>query len=211
MQLYTGAIDHHACWPDRRRGKIASVATLPQTSSPPNKRLTLSLSSFCDPQDWIAGTYFDHFAYGSNMSSARLQARCPSATPIVTGYVVGRQLRFHKVGRDGTAKANAFWTGNPRDLLYGIIYRCLLTDRSVLDSCESLGVGYEEVPAEVIVEGESKPRQVFLYQAYATRIQEGLPTASWYAAHVLDGAAEHRLPTGYQNELLQTITRHESC
>lgn len=149
-------------------------------------------------------SYFDHFAYGSNMSPKRLRARCPSAMPIATGYVTGRQLRFHKIGRDGTAKADAFWTGDPNDHLHGVIYRCQMTDRLSLDTCESLGVGYDEVSVEVCL-SDGGVRTVFLYQALATQIREGLPVASWYAEHVLCGAAEHRLPVPYQNGLARRL------
>ena len=142
------------------------------------------------------------------MSTSRLRARCPSAVAIATGYVLGRQLRLHKVGKDGTAKADAFWTGDPEDRLYGVIFRCLLADRAHLDLCESLGVGYQEVPADVMVDGEPEPRRVFLYQAYPGQIRQGLATASWYAAHVINGAAEHRLPPNCQKELADLIERH---
>lgn len=153
----------------------------------------------------VQHSHFDHFAYGSNLSSERLRARCPSARPLAGGYVVGRQLRFHKVGMDGTAKADAFFTGDHRDRLYGVIYRCFSSEKSVLDSCESLGVGYEEVIVDVFIDDEDKPHRTVLYQAVSGKIQPDLAVADWYAAHVIRGAAEHGFPPDYQRHLADLV------
>ncbi|TNF88372.1 MAG: gamma-glutamylcyclotransferase, partial [Gammaproteobacteria bacterium] len=39
-----------------------------------------------------------YFAYGSNMSPARLQARVPSARPLGVYRLKGHRLSFHKRG-----------------------------------------------------------------------------------------------------------------
>lgn len=46
-----------------------------------------------------------YFAYGSNMLTERLRARCPSAHPIGTGIAMGFRLNFSKRGEDGSGKA----------------------------------------------------------------------------------------------------------
>ena len=48
-----------------------------------------------------------YFAYGSNLSSARMAARVPSARVVARAQLPGHALRFHKVGRDGSAKCDA--------------------------------------------------------------------------------------------------------
>lgn len=151
---------------------------------------------------------FDHFAYGSNLSSPRLRARCPSAKPLAVGFVRGRQLRFHKVGRDGTAKADAYWTGCPDDVVWGVIYRCRLDDRAELDRCESLGVGYEESVVEVQV-GDNV-WTTFLYQAMAHRIDTSMGPADWYLAHVVAGAKEHGFPEPYRQMIDSAASHGES-
>ncbi|TWU01702.1 gamma-glutamylcyclotransferase family protein [Neorhodopirellula pilleata] len=158
-------------------------------------------------RDQCVPSHFDHFAYGSNLSSERLRARCPSATPLAWGFVIGRQLRFHKVGMDGTAKADAFFTGDPSDRIYGVIYRCWTSERTFLDACESLGVGYEEAAVDVMIDGENEPRRTFLYQAVAEKIRSDLATTDWYAAHVIRGAAEHGFPEAYQRHLADLVAR----
>lgn len=49
-----------------------------------------------------------YFAYGSNMSSARLRARVPSCRPIGIAFLPGHELRFHKRSKDGSGKCDAF-------------------------------------------------------------------------------------------------------
>ncbi|MCM2370457.1 gamma-glutamylcyclotransferase family protein [Aporhodopirellula aestuarii] len=147
--------------------------------------------------------YFDHFAYGSNMSTLRLRQRCPSAVVIAAGYVIGRRLRFHKIGQDGTSKADAHWTGDEGDLLYGVVYRCHLRDRATLDRCESLGVGYNATAVDVHLIDGSERHRVFLYEALPTMIDSSMRPAAWYVDHVLRGAAEHGLPLDYQARLRQ--------
>ena len=139
---------------------------------------------------------FHHFAYGSNLSSRRLRVRCPSATPIAVGFVRGRQLRFHKAGRDGTAKADAFWTGRTGDVVWGTIYRCCAGEQAELDRCESLGDGYERRTVEVQVDRQAW--KTYLYEAMPHRIDASLCPADWYHAHVITGAAEHALPETYR-------------
>ncbi|QEG41189.1 gamma-glutamylcyclotransferase family protein [Roseimaritima ulvae] len=139
---------------------------------------------------------FDHFAYGSNLSTSRLRARCPSARPLGVGYVVGRQLRFHKQGVDGTGKADAFYTGEHTDILWGVIYRSALEEKPILDACESLGDGYQHATVEVRL--ADRVVSTFLYQAMPHRIDAALQPADWYHQHVIDGAREHALPSDYQ-------------
>ncbi|EMI18166.1 AIG2 family protein [Rhodopirellula maiorica SM1] len=138
---------------------------------------------------------FHHFAYGSNMSTSRLRARCPSAKVKGVGFVRGRTMRFHKRGMDGTGKANAFATHDNDDILWGVVYETLLSEKVELDRCESLGVGYEHATVEVQV--ESQTITTFLYQAITDRIDDSLVPADWYHAHVINGAIEHGLPQEY--------------
>jgi gamma-glutamylcyclotransferase len=141
-------------------------------------------------------TTFDHFAYGSNLSLDRLRKRCPSADPIAIGFVRGRQLRFHKIGQDGTGKADAYWTGDDDDRIWGVVCRCLAVEKQILDRCESLGVGYEEVTVDV--HSDAGVVVTYLYQAKSDRIDADLRPAPWYHLHVASGARQHSLPLEYQ-------------
>ena len=82
-----------------------------------------------------------YFAYGSNMSVARLSKRAPSAAPIETGLLYGHKLIFHKISKDGSGKCDAFETGNPVDCLHGVLYKIDPAHRHLLDEIEMSGYG----------------------------------------------------------------------
>jgi hypothetical protein len=62
-----------------------------------------------------------YFAYGSNMSLARLQARTPSARRLGTAVLESHDLRFHKAGKDGSGKCDVVHTGGA-ECVYGVLY-----------------------------------------------------------------------------------------
>ena len=47
-----------------------------------------------------------YFAYGSNLKTARLVARVPSAAALGIGWLLDYRWRCNKRGADGSAKAN---------------------------------------------------------------------------------------------------------
>ena len=53
------------------------------------------------------------------------------------------RLEFHKVGRDGSAKCDAFETGNPDDSVIGVVFDIHTAEKNYLDQAEGLGVGYD--------------------------------------------------------------------
>jgi hypothetical protein len=141
-----------------------------------------------------------YFAYGSNMSTARLAGRAPSASPSGIGYLYGHKLAFHKISsKDGSGKCDASRTANPDDFLAGVLFRIDLSDRSSLDNHEGRGNGYEV--RNVTIETESGDDvRAFLY--YATNIDPTLRPYHWYKAHVIAGAREHGLPSEYIDLIL---------
>lgn len=139
-----------------------------------------------------------YFAYGSNMFSARLNERVPSARKVTTGSLSAHRLCFHKVGRDGSAKADMFYTGDTSDVLYGVIYQINGEDKVHLDRAESLGHGYQQ--KELVLATELGELNAFSY--YALKIAaKTLPPFDWYHALVVHGAKEHQLPLHYINEI----------
>jgi len=146
-----------------------------------------------------------YFAYGSNMSPERLQARVPSAEPLHGGYLPGHRLRFHKHSRvDGSAKCDAWHTGDPADMVYGLLYRMAAADRPLLDRCEGLGQGYN-IKHVTLFDDEGKSHKAFLY--YATDIAPQLKPYDWYREHVLRGARYAGVPGDY----LALIEAVEAC
>ena len=135
-----------------------------------------------------------YFAYGSNMSLARLRERTPSARRVATCSLDGHALRFHKSGRDGSGKCDARATGNPADVVIGALFDICPSQKPALDRAEGLGVGYDQ---KVVLVTDEHGGQVEAVTYCAIAIDELLRPYSWYKHHVLVGARESSLPDTY--------------
>lgn len=130
------------------------------------------------------------------MSLARLRSRTPSARRIDRAVLPGHQLRFHKLSlNDGSAKCDAFATGNPQDLVHGVVYELAAQDKPGLDRVEGLGHGYMEKTVRV-QRADGTAIEVFTY--IATLVDPERRPFDWYLRHVLAGARENGLPDMYQ-------------
>jgi gamma-glutamylcyclotransferase len=124
-----------------------------------------------------------YFAYGSNMSSARLVSRVPSAVKVDTGILHGHRIKFHKVGfRDGSAKCDAFATGDAKDFIAGVLYEISPDHRELLDREEGLGQGYELKAVRI---KSTSGQDVTAFTYYATKIDPTLKPFNWYKHHVI--------------------------
>ncbi len=141
------------------------------------------------------------FAYGSNMCTERIKARVASATPWTTGYVNQYRLAFHKLGKDGSAKANAVHTGCVRDRIWGVVFSMKRVERRILDDYE---FAYER--KQVVVVGNSGAVPASMYVARAEAIDGSLKPFTWYCRFVMRGAMQHCLPMDYVHQL-QMIER----
>ncbi len=133
-----------------------------------------------------------YFTYGSNMSTRRLSARVSTAKKLCTAYLPAHQLRFHKRGMDDSAKCDAHYTGNPDDLVIGVLFEIPAADKPALDRHE--GPGYESKQVTVQAE-DGAMMDAFTY--VALHIDKAMRPYHWYKEHVLTGAREHRLPDDY--------------
>lgn len=140
-----------------------------------------------------------YFAYGSNLSFARLSKRVSSAVLVTTGKLHRHRLVFHKVGRDGSAKCDVFFTGNNEDITYGAVYRIHPGHKQTLDSAEGLGNGYEIKNVTLITD----QGEITAFTYYATHIDKSIKPFHWYKHHVLMGAEEHFFPEYYLSEIEQ--------
>lgn len=136
-----------------------------------------------------------YFAYGSNMCSGRLRARV-TCSFITTAKLVGYQLRFHKVSRDGSSKCDAFRTDHQNDAIWGVVFDIPDAEKAALDRHEGRGNGYDDIM--IMVEAKDGGRmKVITYIAATDAIREGLAPYTWYKAFVEAGAREHDLPQDY--------------
>lgn len=150
-----------------------------------------------------------YFAYGSNMSFARLRARIPGATRLGVCRLPGYRLIFHKIGQDGTAKCDALATGLTEDMVYGVLYRLSCDEIAALDVFEGRGRGYKRVQVAVL---DEKNIDILAEIYLATAVDAGLKPFLWYKTHVLMGAREAGLPKEYQEEIerIETIADGDS-
>ncbi len=141
-----------------------------------------------------------YFAFGSNMWVPRIEARLDRCTLVCAAWMDGWALRFHKRGRDGSGKCDAFRTDAPRDRLRGIVYELSAAQKFRLDDIE--GSGYTSHRSRAMTScGEL---DVVLYTAVVDCIDVALRPFDWYLALVAAGAAAAGLPAAYVRDLEAT-------
>lgn len=139
-----------------------------------------------------------YFAYGSNMSTVRLQARIPHAAPVGRACWPGMELMFNKVGRDGTGKANL--VVQEKTCAWGVVFELGAADWDVLDRFEP---GYARRSCQVILDsGKLLSTQVYL----GIEPIRALPPLDVYRDHLIRGAREHGLPDDVMARI-QTLER----
>lgn len=148
---------------------------------------------------------FITFAYGSNMSTARIRDRCPSAQGLGVAELRGFELRWHKKGKDGSGKCDILRTDRPGTSVFGVLYEIANGEKANLDKAEGLGSGYDEVEIEVFPRTDRLRVKAYV----ATAIDPTLKPYSWYRAMVIAGAKEHGLPVGYIECLEATVARED--
>jgi uncharacterized protein (TIGR00369 family) len=126
-----------------------------------------------------------YFAYGSNMASARLGTRVPSARPLGAARLADFAWRCNKRGADGTAKANLIREAGAET--WGVLYELDAGALEVLDRVEG---GYQRVAVTVIRDDQSLRAHTYVSDRFA----EDESPASWYVGLVVSGAREHALP-----------------
>jgi gamma-glutamylcyclotransferase (GGCT)/AIG2-like uncharacterized protein YtfP len=119
-----------------------------------------------------------YFAYGSNMSSRRLCAenRVPSARRLCLATLPEHRLTFHKKSNDGSAKCDAYFTGDKADYVIGVLFEISQSEKRNLDRAEGLGYGYRE--EKITVMTDSGEQNAVAY--FATDIDSSLKPYDWY-------------------------------
>jgi hypothetical protein len=145
--------------------------------------------------------YLSYFAYGSNLFAPRLVQRVPSTRVHKTAVLPGYELRFHKGGADGSAKANAFFTNEKHHQVHGMLYHMVEAEKHLLDACEG---GYDCRDVEVLTDAGIV--HAFTYIAQPHLLDESLAPFHWYKAYVQQGAEQHGLLQDY----VAGISEHHS-
>jgi len=135
------------------------------------------------------------------MSSARLQARVPSAKPIGIYQLENFKLDFSMHGFDDSAKCNIL-PCTENGSVYGVLFLIDAAERIHLDKAEQLGEGYELIESSVYLHKthSDKPQHIEVNQHQpcffytALRTHNHLKPYHWYKHHVVFGAEEAGLP-----------------
>ena len=138
------------------------------------------------------------------MSLCRLRSRTPTAYTVGVFFLNQHKLKFHKIGKDGSAKCNAHFTGAEADIIEGVVFELDPDEVAELDRAEGLGNGYEKKNVKVT---DILGNTVEAFSYFATKTNDSLLPFSWYTKHVLKGAESAGLSDGYiaQIEAVQTI------
>ena len=140
---------------------------------------------------------FLYFAYGSNMLSSRLTARCPSAKVIGLGAAKYWNLEFSKKSIDGSGKATLVST-TETSRTTGVLFEVGANDLNELDRFEGAGKGYDRSD-DFSIEADNGPLSTTTYLA-SERHSDMVPY-DWYLALIVAGALEHKLDDAYTARL----------
>tara|TARA_R110002049_G_C9129764_1_gene558942 strand:+ start:90 stop:1988 length:1899 start_codon:yes stop_codon:yes gene_type:complete len=135
---------------------------------------------------------FLYFAYGSNMLTERLRARCPSAKPVGVAFAANYALEFSKKSKDASGKATL--VPQPGVQQFGALFEIDSSERTELDKAEGVGSGYQRIDNFLVTHssnGEQVPASTYL----ATEPEANLKPFDWYLALVVAGAKQQGLPS----------------
>jgi gamma-glutamylcyclotransferase len=148
-----------------------------------------------------------YFAYGSNMLTSRLQARCPSARGGRVATADNHSLSFFKRGRDGSGKGTLVPDTRVGQRVVGVVFELDERELSQLDHFEGAGAGYDRVQRfRVRTETGSGGLDAFTYIAGEGYLDPGLKPFDWYLSLVVAGAREYALPEDYVAVIARTPT-----
>ena len=136
---------------------------------------------------------FVYFAYGSNLLSARLKARTPSARVLGQAILARFELCWHKVGADATGKCDVVFTDRPGDCVHGVAWLIRRAELKHLDRVEELGSGYYACNVPIQIGRRRKLARTYR----AIPVDPELRPLDWYKRFVVEGAREHALPDSY--------------
>nr|WP_321307520.1 gamma-glutamylcyclotransferase family protein [uncultured Sphaerochaeta sp.] len=133
-----------------------------------------------------------YFAYGSNMLTERLTARCTSATPVGPGEARGYAVSYCLGSSDGSAKAGIFKA--PGQTAHGVLFLIDSEERHFLDRAEGAPDIYRRIEIEVFSNATGQPADAVTYLPHPDRLANGLHPYAWYRALCAEGARQHNLP-----------------
>jgi gamma-glutamylcyclotransferase len=145
---------------------------------------------------------FHYFAYGSNMLTERLRARCPSAVCVGIAEATNFALEFGKRSKDKSGKATLVATDGRNSYSLGVVFEINKTEQKALDKFEGFGKGYDaddSFPARLVGDGAIIHTRTYLADALVPHLRP----YDWYLALIIAGAQAHGLDRDYVTRLRQ--------
>jgi len=137
-----------------------------------------------------------YFAFGSNMSRARLVGRIGAVKVLGAARLPDHRHRFSKRGSDGTGKGNI--EPHPGGVVHGVLYGL---HAAQLDRLAEFEGGYRRRDVMVVASQGAVLAATFVALPPGT----APPPSEAYLDHYRRGIAEHGLPAAYLDELLESI------
>ena len=138
-------------------------------------------------------TRFLYFAYGSNMLTERLSARCPSAVAEGAALAPSWSVAYCHMSDDGSAKAGLVADGSAEAA--GVLFSLDEAEIAALDAFEGTRSGaYHRVDIEVARRGGDRMVRAATYVPQVAHHPPALMPYAWYRALCAGGAHVHGLP-----------------
>ena len=141
-------------------------------------RPRLAARSACGPRARYRAAVALYFAYGSNMASARLRERAPTARALGAALLPDYAWRCNKRSADGSVRANLVPASGAET--WGVLYEVQARDWEALDRAER---GCERISVEVLRDGVRGAAQTYL----SDRVADDWSPAPWYLGLVVAG------------------------
>jgi cation transport regulator ChaC len=142
----------------------------------------------------------NYFAYGSNMSRARLEERTGGVIHRGRALLAGYVHRFDHQGRDGTAKGNIAVAAD--ETVHGVLYQLSGAQEKLLAPFEG---GYKIIMVELQLLTPARTESAFTY--ISVRSSRGLSPLTSYLEHYLSGMVENDFPEAYVETIRRQATR----
>ena len=132
-----------------------------------------------------------YFAYGSNMSVAEMQWRCPGALLLETARLDAHRFVIN-------ARGVATVTPDPAGAVYGVLWQITVDHEEALDLYEGVRLGFYKKRTKGVMNLEGRQTKALIYTA--TDSTPGRPRDG-YLEEILSAAKGHGFPSSYIKEL----------
>lgn len=134
-----------------------------------------------------------YLAYGSNISSTRLQQRIGDLTSQFVIVLPGFSVVFNKRGANDTAYANLSYDGSAGCPV--VAHQVSTAQLATLDCYEGESVDYIRLGMPFFHPQHEQMQLGYIYIAHPSQLTDNLPIADAYLAHIFAGYREQGLDT----------------